>query len=288
MLKKVIDKVSNLGYNIRTGVEVSNREEYSFNHYLTKQVFNNIEMLDTALTEVLAGTNISHLIAGGCVRDALLGLYPKDYDIFLDLSQVIKVLDDDELDDLVSLTNYNIHRRIRIPTEWWEIPRAVHVEAYKRLPDCFLVYEHAFNGVNGADINAVHEDVYQLIYRKNNPDIATDPVSFVNNNFDWGLTKAVLRDGKVIVGQDFVEVMKTKEIKTEDLDTSRRIRNWLNRNELKNFNVSLAAEPTVARDNSSALGALRKYNQWRQRPDGVWEQFNNENQIQIAPPLPQM
>ena len=223
MLKKAIDKVFNPGYNTHTGLEVSNRDEYTFDKSITDRVFDNINTLDVALKEVTANTDVNYLIAGGAVRDGLLGLEPKDYDIFLDLSKTAE-MEDEERDDLIALLNYNFHQKVRplnaLLRGDFEIPWQVHDEAYKTLPNCFLVYEHVFEEDNN----------YQLIYRKNNPDIASDPLGFVVNSFDWSLTKAYCKDGKVFVGQQFVDTMKTKHIESDDYETSRRIQSWFNRN----------------------------------------------------------
>jgi len=236
MLKKDIDKVLNSGYNIRTGLEVSNREEYTFDKAITDRVFTNLKFLDETLSKV---SPIPYVIAGGAVRDGLLGLEPKDYDIFLDMSHVAE-MDDDERIDFIALLNYNFHEKVgpQFPGVF-ETPWQVHAEEYKALPDCFLVYEHVFE----------ENDTYQLIYRKDNPDIASDPLGFVINNFDWPLTKAYYKDGKVFVGQQFVDTMKTKRIESDDYETSRRIRSWYQRNfqhVAKAFKISIEPEPPAA------------------------------------------
>lgn len=229
MLKKAIDKVFNPGYNTHTGLEVSNRDEYTFDKTITDRVFDNINTLDTALKEVTANTDVNYLIAGGVVRDGLLGLEPKDYDIFLDLSKTAE-MEEDERDDLVALLNYNFHENVgpQFPGAF-EIPWPVSEHAYKEMENNFLVYEHAFRGPED-DPARIVENTYQIIYRNNSPDISSDPLGFVVNNFDWSLTKAYYKDGKVFVGQQFVDTMKTKKIESTDLNTSRRIRSWYQRN----------------------------------------------------------
>ena len=323
MLKKAIDKVFNPGYNTHTGLEVSNRDEYTFDKAITDRVFDNINTLDLALREVTANTDVDYLIAGGAVRDGLLGLEPKDYDIFLDLSKTAE-MEDEERDDLIALLNYNFHQKVRplnaLLRGDFEIPWQVHDEAYKTLPNCFLVYEHVFEEDNN----------YQLIYRKNNPDIASDPLGFVVNSFDWSLTKAYCKDGKVFVGQQFVDTMKTKHIESDDYETSRRIRSWFNRNmgvlgttfkvtlnevvpsEPKDIYRGIYEEkfhvhPNLAQQidwpqagrieivNNPIAPAgqridaiIRQNPEWRQRRDGVWEQVNNENQAEVAPAVPEV
>ena len=255
MLKKVIDKVFNPGYNTHTGLEVSNRDEYTFDKAITDRVFDNINTLDTALQEATANTDVTYLIAGGAVRDGLLGLAPKDYDIFLDLSKTAE-MEDEERDDLIALLNYNFHDKVRMDLfrHNFEIPWQVHDEAYKDMENTFVVYEHMFQGRGHHADNVILErdDTYQLIYRKNNPEIAFDPLSFVINNFDWSLTKAYYKDGKVFVGQQFADTMKTKRIESTDLETSRRIRSWFNRNvTTRGLNFVLKIEPEPTADTST-------------------------------------
>lgn len=260
MLKKAIDKVLNSGYNIRTGVEVSNRDEYTFDKAITNRVFHNIGFLDEALKEVVEPTGLSYVIAGGAVRDGLLGLEPKDYDIFLDLSPVAE-LEDEEREDFIALLNYNFHDKVGLQfPNVFETPWIVSEPAYKDMESNFLVYEHAFRGPND-DPARITENTYQLIYRSNSPEIGTDPLGFVIDKFDWSLTKAYYKDGKVFVGQQFVDAMKTKRIESTDLDTSRRIRSWYQRNfhhVAKAFKVSIEPEPPAASvyDDPTKLGPL--------------------------------
>ena len=248
MLKKAIDKLTNSGYNIRTGVEISNRDEYTFDKTITDRVFHNINFLDEALKEVVEPTGLSYVIAGGAVRDGLLGLEPKDYDIFLDLSPVAE-LEDEEREDFIALLNYTFHEKVGLQfPNVFETPWIVSNPAYKDMESNFLVYEHAFRGPND-DPARVTENTYQLIYRNNSPEIGTDPLGFVLDKFDWSLTKAYYKDGKVFVGQQFADTMKTKRIESTDLETSRRIRSWYQRNfghVAKAFKVSIEPEPPAA------------------------------------------
>lgn len=232
MLKKAIDKVMKSGYNTHTGLEVSNRDEYTINKTTTDRVFANIETLDKAMREATTNIDIDYVIAGGAVRDGLMGLPPKDYDIFLNLSR-LDPEDEDGRDDLITLLNYNFHDKVRanIPLIRgdFETPWTVHNEAYKAMENTFFVYEHVFGGEEEPMAAIGNDNTYQLIYRKNNPDIGTDPLGFVVNNFDWPLTKAYYKDGKVFVGQEFADAFKTKKISSTDLNTSRRIRAWIGR-----------------------------------------------------------
>lgn len=310
MFKKAIDKVSNPSYNIRTGLEVSNRDEYTFNKTITDRIFTNIETLDEALRDVASNLDIDYLIAGGVVRDALLGLEPKDYDIFLDLSKTTE-MEDEERDDLITLLNYTFHQKVRLENPLlrgdFEIPWEVHNETYKAMDNTsFFVYEHVFQGKNND--NQELDDTYQLIYRKNNPDITTDPLGFVVNNFDWSLTKAYYKDGKVFVGQQFVDTMETTEINLNGLDNTSllRIKSWFNRHNPSYFKDPMIPEKTMndgrfevvqkiqGRDPNVFLRGARMENnlqfnpEWRQPLNGVWEHIDNENQGQNAPALPEV
>lgn len=228
MLKKALDKVMNSGYNIRTGVEVSNREEYTFNKAITDRVFTNLKFLDEALKETV---ELPYLIAGGAVRDGLLGLEPKDYDIFLDMSPIAD-LDDDERVDYIALLNYNLHERVGLQhLGGFETPWPVHNPAYKDMENNFLVYEHAFRGEQD-DPMRIQENTYQLIYRKDSAEIKDNPLGFVEQGFDWPLTKAYYKDDKVFVSQQFRNCMDNRVIESDDQNTSRRIRSWYNRNNM--------------------------------------------------------
>lgn len=323
MLKKAIDKVLNSGYNIRTGLEVSNREEYTFDKAITDRVFTNLKFLDETLSKV---SPIPYVIAGGAVRDGLLGLEPKDYDIFLDMSPVAE-MEDDERVDFIALLNYNFHEKVgpQFPGVL-ETPWPVSNPAYKDMENNFLVYEHAFRGP-ADDPARIVENTYQIIYRNNSPDISSDPLGFVVNNFDWPLTKAYYKDGKVFVGQQFVDTMKTKKIESTDLTTSRRIRSWYQRNfhrVAKAFKISIEPVASFYDIETTTTGTTANLRMWDPiRPpaainewpradelpprqgqiqlnqarlvhqdflDGVqWGVAdNNENQAEVAPAVPEV
>lgn len=299
MLKKAIDKALNSGYNIRTGLEVSNREEYTFDKAITDRVFANLKFLDEVLKEVVEPTGLNYVIAGGSVRDGLLGLEPKDYDIFLDLSPVAE-LEDEEREDFIALLNYNFHEKVgpQFPGIF-ETPWPVHESAYKDMENNFLVYEHAFRGPEDDPARLV-ENAYQIIYQNNSPDISSDPLGFVVNNFDWSLTKAYYKDGKVFVGQQFVDTMKDKKIESTDLTTSRRIRSWYQRNfqHVANaFKISIEPEPPAALNPADELPPLQGQIQLNEARlvhqdflDGIqWRAVdNNENQAEVAPAVPEV
>ena len=277
MLKKAIDKLTNSGYNIRTGVEVSNRDEYTFDKTITDRVFSNIAFLEESLKKIVEPTGLNYVIAGGAVRDGLLGLEPQDYDIFLDLSPV-EELEDEEQEDFIALLNYTFHEKVALPFPGiFETPRPVHESAYKDMENNFLVYEHDFRGPED-DPARIVENTYQIIYRNNSPEIGSNPLGFVLGNFDWSLTKAYYKDGKVFVGQQFVDTMKDKKIESTDLNTSRRIRSWYQRNfhhVAKAFNISIEPEPPVVAHNATTTYGTLATRLWDHGAvNRVWPQEN--------------
>ena len=298
MLKKAIDKVLNSGYNIRTGLEVSNREEYTFDKAITDRVFTNLKFLDETLSKV---SPIPYVIAGGAVRDGLLGLEPKDYDIFLDMSPIAE-MEDDERVDFIALLNYNFHEKVgpQFPGVF-ETPWPVHNPAYKDMENNFLVYEHAFRGEQDDPIR-IQENTYQLIYRKDSAEIKDNPLGFVENGFDWPLTKAYYKDDKVFVSQQFRDCVAGRVIESDDENTSRRIRSWYNRNNMGVVGgFKLKIKPEII-----TYGSLKKNGIWRPEAweegvrnaqfvgelpprEGVIElRGNNENQAQVAPAVPEV
>lgn len=305
MLKKAIDKVLNPGYNIRTGVEVSNREEYSFNKDITNRVFDNIKFLDEALKETV---ELPYVIAGGAVRDGLLGLEPRDYDIFFDMSSIAG-LDEDELDDYIALLNFTFHERMGMALGGFETPWPVHNPEYENMENNFLVYEHVFRGMRD-DLMAIQENSYQLIYRNNSPEIGSNPLDFVEQQFDWPLTKAFYKDDKVFVSQQFRNCMDSRVIESDDLDTSKRIRRWYDRNNtglVGGFKLKITEQVyygTTAASTWTTGNKLKIYNYVDQGPriDLVanevrqaeldrefWNQVRNNNEeAEVAPAMPEM
>lgn len=147
------------------------------------------------------------VIAGGSIRDMIFGVNPKDYDIFVDVSNI----DADAADDLALLISYEIVKEFGVNDD--AIP--MRVEGYeKEGREPFPVYE-----ILGED------DVLQVIARTEKPlDLL--------NDFDYTLVKGMYDpvSGEFFLHDDFYEQLKSKTIKCDNDATLNRISSWLWRN----------------------------------------------------------
>lgn len=147
------------------------------------------------------------IIAGGAIRDLLLGKVPKDYDIFVDISD----LDKDEADDLLLLYANELSRVGGVP--YGDYPYPVGGDEYAgTVAEDMVVYEiYPFGGVCAT----------QVIGRRSKP---LDTV----NSFDYNLVKGYYDPVEEIfhLSEELLKGFENKEIiRDDDTKTERRVNN---------------------------------------------------------------
>lgn len=220
--EKRLDKVENLLYNIRTRVVEDMKfieidpHEYTANHDVTKSCLEGMAKLEETLAVVNKKTGKDAFLAGGYVRDALLGTPPKDLDVFIPVSEV------DDLDD---------------EAVWYgellrEATKALHgvqyplftkrgQEAYANSP--FTVYE------SNMGYRAPAKPI-QLITHVS-PDAET-----ILRSFDHNLVRVYYKNGKIFVNDEFPEIMKRKTIVVDSEAAFQRLDAWRRR---VNYKISI-------------------------------------------------
>ncbi len=221
--KKFLDNLSKAWYNVFT--RLGKREPMDpdfFENYIKQQpapyqtvraqeIFR-LDWFATLLTAVALPNTRVPVIAGGAVRDMFFGVPPADYDIFMDLSPFTE----DEKDDALLLTAMRFREAVGL-TERDAPLYDKHNGHYEQELGSFMVYE-----CNTPNFT------FQLIGH-NNPLLTTNPKQFVEESFDWSLTKALYDPlhGKPEFCDEFLETLRTGVIKPKDDSSYNRARNWL-------------------------------------------------------------
>lgn len=221
--KKFLDKLSKEWYNVftRLGKKVPMDPNF-FETYIAKQTRNrqklrrlglgHLEQLVELLNKAVLPDTRVPVIAGGSVRDMFFGLPPNDYDIFMDLSPFT----DDEKDDALLLTAMRLREALGLTEENAPL-YAKHKGHYEAVLNAFMVYECM-----------APMYTFQLI-GYNNPLLTTNPKQFVEESFDWSLTKALYDPlhGKPEFCEEFLETLQTGVIKPKDDSAYSRASTWL-------------------------------------------------------------
>lgn len=172
------------------------------------------------------------VIAGGAPRDMAYGLAPKDYDVFIDLSS----FSDDEKDDVVNLLGIYTLEHLGTKEDFSFIKdikmKKEEGKACSGKQGPFLVYGHARYGFAAQDWNALTDKinpqtVIQFIGHSS-PLLGTDPLAFVNENFDWELTKCLYDPLKeeYEFSDAFNKASVERVLTFKDSRTQNRIANW--------------------------------------------------------------
>lgn len=151
------------------------------------------------------------VIAGGAIRDLVLGYYPKDYDCFLNPNS-----EDLDEDDTISLFMGELC------TDRWDEKAAPEYFSKQFTETTFAVYEGA-----GKD----NGEIVQLIHRS-----FESPPELVDT-FDYDLVKAYYdpETDKFYAHPGFLESLKSKEIRYDNEKTRQRLNNWKYRNGIGSF-----------------------------------------------------
>lgn len=193
-MKKVLDKAGQYCYNIRIGVEagkdkamkldnLSSLYRHSCDKDMSLKVDNYIACLGAEIKKVHQSFSYDvpcPVIAGGCIRDAVHGLMPKDYDIFLDITAV----PEDDKDDVVNL--FGTHLIDFMGWRGWGVFHKVGDEYTKKGQgdhiDQFVVYE-----TTNENFLPETKPVLQFIGR-DDISFSSDP-TLLMDDFDYSLVR---------------------------------------------------------------------------------------------------
>lgn len=226
----MLDKTPDTGYNIHTGYSEVNYLDISKGKESSRETEKDLLELCTVINKLTAIHNNYPLIAGGAIRDFLLGhSTPKDFDIFIDVSSIE---DEDEQQDFIDTFLYDFCVAIRDkdfgPTVGWpysmEPMEGEHVqEQYKDMDGTFKVYEWHSDANNTSA-------PYQFIFMKN-PMIQTDPAQWVLDKFDYSLVKCFMDPAttKVYASDEFMNDKDESRITVHEERTRKRLLNWVAR-----------------------------------------------------------
>lgn len=245
-----------------------NNKLHSTDMETTETVDKTIRRIATAIKEVIDVEYPNRpypLIAGGAVRDCVFGLSPRDYDVFVDVSE----LEEDERDDYVLLLSHGIMDKLgwNKDTDTTIANVEYEEERYATLPNGkpFIVY----NAVDGRPVPRARNDRWfedflnggghlQINERGNfepvgGPPLAADdgpaepiaerpkflPVQFIGReitgltlleDFDYAAVKCLFDPTTMeyVFADSFTELMTTKTMDLTD-KAFLRAKKWLNR-----------------------------------------------------------
>ena len=243
--KKYLDNISNLLYNIRTGYKKKgyimnvDKETFSTNREQTALLDGKISSLYKVASEAADTVGASVVIAGGSVRDALLGLPVRDFDIFF------LGIDAEEGDDTVVYLSELMKDRIPELGSRAATPIGNYHTILLNSPTKgkFLGYEftsrHLPRDVNFAQIQAFK--TIQIIGRSE-----ATPEELVDS-FDYDLVRCWY-DGSYNIDNRFELSLKSKRVPTEGNDTYDRVQRWKSRT---GFKITVGRPPKKAPNPSS-------------------------------------
>lgn len=207
--KKVLDTKDKLLYNIRTGVGDDMYTKHSVTEFTQalKVTAENDSYLSSIYERVVPAAKeagYSAVIAGGAVRDTLLGVSIADIDVFL------SVPEDEDLDDANIWFNHILQgRRDGI---------AYHRKGGHYSSSPFVAFSSIIYS-GGGPFN-----IDTMTTRGSAEEIC--------NTFDYSLVKAYY-DGEYHVHSSFLESLKTKRIPTDTASAFNRASYWRNSSRLK-------------------------------------------------------
>jgi len=262
--QKRLDNQLKTLYNIRSKVKKMKTAEHllsfgdSFNKETSELTDETIRIIGAAIKEsrdksfqILR----TPVIAGGAVRDAVYGLPPKDYDIFLDVSGV----PEDEREDVVLLfglrvlDNLQHDKRFRTLADLTlhpigenggyrdEVPNSfIGFETREHNPEAVEEYHNALRDLQGdyALYDVFLENLKQEMrfinlqfIGKTEPSLSRDDVLPFVETFDYGLVKGLYDPEKEAyeLAPSFIETANTKTLESGDSKTLSRMRDFLRR-----------------------------------------------------------
>jgi len=243
--KKYLDNISQLLYNIRTGYKKKgyimnvNKEAFSTNREQTALLDGKISSLYKIASEAADTVGARVVIAGGSVRDALLGLPVRDFDIFF------LGIDAEEGDDTVVYLSELMKDRSPELGSHAATPIANYHTILLNSPTKrkFVGYEFTSRHLRrDVDFNQMQAfKPIQIIGRSE-----ATPEELVDS-FDYDLVRCWY-DGSYNIDNRFELSLKSKRVPTEDNDTYDRVQRWKSRT---GFKITVGRPPKKAPNPSS-------------------------------------
>lgn len=225
--EKHLDNVSRLLYNIRTGyrkrgIEMNvNKMAFSTNPAVTEEQDNILREQFDILSEIADKAGTRAVIAGGAVRDTLLGLPYRDLDFF--------ILDSNDDDTLVYMTELYREKKP-------EFDRAARPIAQGYANSLFTGYE--FTALQRNPLGEVPPGLRPIQFIGRNETTAEELVSA----FDYDLVRCWY-DGQYHIDNSFEMALKAKRVPTESFRTYDRVQAWKNRT---GFKITVGRPPKKA------------------------------------------
>lgn len=190
--------------------------EYSTNKDRSKRVLENVQIIlaEVSLSCATEGLPLP-VISGGCIRDIMQGVLPKDIDAFL---HVPDVEEDDILssEDLFEGLAWNISQFDNYARQ----NTVANKEYEKDLGDFFAIADYHKNGY-----------VVQVIGKKDERLIDDNPL-LATSDYPYNLVKNVMFDSKIRVSKDVLEGFEKKEVVWYNEKGEKKAKDWLTRNGL--------------------------------------------------------
>lgn len=205
--QKVLDKKAELLYNIRRRVvtmkdyEEVNPGDISVNQPLTELLVDVMKKYATTFDAAAKEAGNNAVVAGGAVRDILLGYKPKDLDVFIT----------DVTDDLDDENVYFSEVLRRLDPETYHSPFQLKAhQAYTPSAD-LCVYGYIY-GAYPVDVMTTSKTLEETL-----------------EGFDHDLVQCYMKDGKYFVSPNFLSAVKANRVASRDLNTHYRLKNWKKR-----------------------------------------------------------
>jgi hypothetical protein len=221
--KKYLDKVSNLLYNTNIGkgkenkkanrmINIDKIDKYTLDSSRTKEQFNKLNLVRNKLKNVYGNGEL--VVAGGAVRDTVLGLPYRDIDLFINdtVKEPFTSIEDTLTYDSVEasetlsefgyyITNFGVGGNYG-DSEFQVVSHST--DSFARLNECPTI---------------------QVITRK---ELRDGPEGLLKS-FDWSLTEAYINDDGVFVSEDFVRAVESKRVEFKSRAAKDRADRWRQR-----------------------------------------------------------
>jgi hypothetical protein len=221
----VVDKLADSGYNIRTGYKEILYTSTTKNVHQSNQDITGLTIVADNLKKVSTNYGIKPVIAGGAIRDILLGYFPKDHDVFIDVSKFAD--DPDALEDFIDVFLYDFCVSVT-GNDNFDFPYLISGNPeqdarYKEMEGSFEVREWWPTYANC-------QCPIQFIFMKE-PMIEEDVGKFIDDKFDYSLVKCYMdiETQKVYASDEFMNDVDATRIIVKDESARLRVNRWVNR-----------------------------------------------------------
>lgn len=217
--QKRLDKIDDLLYNIRTGSKDRNMNyievglfDINPNPEAKSSItasWNHVRAFATIVGETNDKIGTKAFIAGGAIRDSLLGYTPRDIDIFIPLTA-----DDDKDDEAVYFSEIFRQKAKIFGADFEAAIKEEGSLSYDKdeLAAYTLVSHHARFGAPPPQVIAREGSLEDIV-----------------NSFDYDLVKAYYHEGKIMVAETLPDIVKKGRITVDTLKAKHRLSVWRRR-----------------------------------------------------------